>query len=79
MPPQRKKPGPRSKPSDAVYVWVKPYACEDCRFYEGGSGLPTSNGTCRKKPPRVVYEDGPAAVTRWPTVRARDWCGEFRR
>ena len=54
----------------------------ECRYCQWYSGLkkPTSRGTCFRFPPQVVWDsDTNQAGSRWPSVGAKDACGEFRR
>jgi hypothetical protein len=74
MPPQPKKPGPRSRRYLEAPVWVKAAACEDCLFYQNRTA--DEPGECRRKPPRF-HDDHMFGL--WPAVRPADWCGDFKR
>lgn len=49
-----------------------PRDCEACRFWRQ---IGMTNGECRRFPPRIIRDIGHL----WPSTRASDWCGEFRR
>ena len=67
-----------------------PARCEFCRYsyiyVNGGGGI--TKLECRRFPPvsaSVPSGDAPnlfpaiyATLTQWPTVKARDWCFEYR-
>lgn len=44
--------------------------CSDCRFWHQAASQ------CRRNAPLPVAGDD-SKDTRWPTVAAADWCGEF--
>ena len=45
-------------------------SCASCTFFDDQSAA--AKGVCRHNPPT-----GGNGSTAWPTVSARDWCGQF--
>ena len=45
-------------------------SCASCTFFDDAQAK--SEGVCRHNPP-----SGGNGHTAWPTVSARDWCGQF--
>ena len=48
--------------------------CGGCVYY---CGFGECIGKCRRYPPKQTYDD--SVRSHYPTVRVRDWCGEFKR
>ena len=47
-------------------------SCASCTFFDDHATAEPKDGLCRAKPP-----SGGNGHTAWPSVSARDWCGEF--
>ena len=47
-------------------------SCASCTFFDDKSSQAAAQGVCRHNPP-----SGGNGHTAWPTVTARDWCGQF--
>lgn len=45
-------------------------SCASCTFFDDGQS--SEKGLCRHNPPT-----GGNGSTAWPSVSARDWCGQF--
>ena len=52
-------------------VHTETTSCASCTFFD--DRREADDGLCRAKPP-----SGGNGHTAWPTVSARDWCGEFQ-
>ena len=49
---------------------TEPTSCASCTFFDDASTA--EKGGCRHNPPT-----GGNGSTAWPSVSARDWCGQF--
>lgn len=50
------------------------YACKDCRWWVRKDATERSQGTCRRRTPRVDVRTG---LGYWPITLADAWCAEF--
>ena len=57
---------------------AKPDNCSNCKFFDLGGRY---GNECHRNPPLTQVGLGSLGVsheyTRWPSVKHRDWCGEF--
>ena len=56
---------------------VSAKACANCAHYQAAA---SAAGECRRHAPQTVafeVDDEVTFVTRFPSVKAEDWCGEF--
>lgn len=51
-------------------------ACQSCRWF-GPPYEESSDGRCRRYPPRVVPDTREGPDTFWPVVEVNDYCGEW--
>lgn len=56
-------------------------ACKDCKYCYGSE--PNKLGKiwyeCRKNPPQMLTDMDTPLHSAWPSVKANDWCGEFKK
>ena len=53
-------------------VHTEQTSCASCTFFDDKIAQSAQQGVCRHNPP-----SGGNGHTAWPTVTARDWCGQF--